>query len=212
MLSDLIMIQIKIFIFVLMDYSEKIRNQRKKRGFSQAEVAKIIGISQAAYGKIESGFTKSITIEVGKGIAKALNIPFGELFEIEGIGSDLLELEKQINQLKEKIKSLENQITDKELIIEMFKSEKERIRKDMLHYLEEIYDTSILFLKDMKDSVGLSDSQIKEIQHNVINLIITISTSYFMGRGLIKEEDYDKVTGKYFGIVRPADPSKENID
>jgi len=63
--------------------NEKIKLLRKQRGISQVEVAKAAGINQASYSNIEKGDTKSITIEVGKGISRALGIPFAELFDIE---------------------------------------------------------------------------------------------------------------------------------
>ena len=39
-----------------------------------------IEVSDTALSKIETGKTKSITIDLGKGIAKALDISFNELF------------------------------------------------------------------------------------------------------------------------------------
>lgn len=63
--------------------NEKIKRIRLETGVNQADVARSAGIKQSSYASIEKGDTKSISIEVGKGIAKALNISFNELFEIE---------------------------------------------------------------------------------------------------------------------------------
>ncbi|MDP2887479.1 MAG: helix-turn-helix transcriptional regulator [Bacteroidota bacterium] len=76
-----------------MDISEKIRQLRKQKGISQSKMAEVIGISQAAYAKIETGDTKSISIEIGKGISKALDISFNELFDIES--------SEDVNKLKD---------------------------------------------------------------------------------------------------------------
>lgn len=64
--------------------NKKIRSLRKASGLSQAYVASVCELTQSSYASIENGKTKSITIEVGKGIAKALGVPFTELFEIYG--------------------------------------------------------------------------------------------------------------------------------
>ena len=64
---------------------EKIRQIRKSKGISQMTVADTCNIKQSSYANIESGKTQNITIEIGKGIAKALGVPFNELFEIENI-------------------------------------------------------------------------------------------------------------------------------
>lgn len=63
--------------------NERLKKKRNELGLSQTFVAELAGITQSAYAQIENGNTKSITIEAGKGIAKALNVPFSELFEIE---------------------------------------------------------------------------------------------------------------------------------
>lgn len=141
----------KIPTFELMDYSNKIRNERKKRGLSQAEMAEMIGISQAAYGKIESGFTKSITIEVGKGIAKALNIPFGELFEIDETRIDSQKVETKIIELQKKITELEE------------RSEERKATIDLLIQKIDIYKRAIyeVFWVQTNLTVNIYDERIK---------------------------------------------------
>jgi transcriptional regulator with XRE-family HTH domain len=62
---------------------EKIRRLRELKKLTQAETAEFIGISRVAYSQIENNITKNISIEIGKKLAKAFDIPFIELFEIE---------------------------------------------------------------------------------------------------------------------------------
>ena len=69
-------------VIVTETIGEKLKRIRKEKGYSQVNVAIWCGISQAAYAKIENGTTQNITIPIGKGISKALMIPFNELFEI----------------------------------------------------------------------------------------------------------------------------------
>lgn len=61
----------------------KIKQIRKSKGLSQQLVADSAGITQSSLALIESGKTKNISVEVGKGITEALGISFHELFNIE---------------------------------------------------------------------------------------------------------------------------------
>jgi transcriptional regulator with XRE-family HTH domain len=79
----------------------KIKGLRQKRGLTQSEVAEIAGISRVAYTNIENDKVQSIFIEVGKGIAKALEIPFTELFEIDSVAADIEKLKIHIGRLKQ---------------------------------------------------------------------------------------------------------------
>jgi transcriptional regulator with XRE-family HTH domain len=96
--------------------NEKIKRLRIESGVNQAEVARSAGIKQSSYASIEKGDTKSITIEVGKGIAKALKISFNELFEIESeeLKEEFSEKLKEITEALEKM--AENAKKDKTII------------------------------------------------------------------------------------------------
>lgn len=109
-----------------MDLLQKIKDRRKELKLTQKEVAKkissILPISQAAYAKIESGKTSSISIEYGKCIAKALEISFNELFEIETpYNKRLAELENEKRELENEIIQLKEQLDDKKTIIKFLK-------------------------------------------------------------------------------------------
>ncbi|NQU51483.1 MAG: helix-turn-helix transcriptional regulator [Bacteroidetes bacterium] len=69
------------------EFKEKIKKLRIEKGLKQADVARAAGIKQATLASIEKPVeldgTKAMTIETGKGIAKALGVPFNELFDIE---------------------------------------------------------------------------------------------------------------------------------
>jgi transcriptional regulator with XRE-family HTH domain len=89
-------------------YNEKIKALRIKKRIKQVDVARAAGIKQSSYASIENGDTKAISIDIGKGIAKALGVSFNELFDIEL--QDVQEHEKQIKeteQLKKRILELE---------------------------------------------------------------------------------------------------------
>ena len=74
-------------VIVQESISEKLKRIRREKSLSQANVAAYCGISQAAYAKIETGTTQNISIAIGKGIAKALQISFNELFEVDTVQS-----------------------------------------------------------------------------------------------------------------------------
>lgn len=132
---------LNVIHLLLMDYSSKIKDIRVRKGLSQNEVATKIGISQAAYGKIESGFTKSISIEIGKGIARVLDVSFVELFEVESDEANRRLILDQIDELETEISKLKKSLTEKDILIYHFRDRYkqlylEKIELDFLDYLE----------------------------------------------------------------------------
>ena len=63
--------------------NDKIRRLRKQKGLSQREVAQVAGIRQSSIASIEKGDTVNMSLESAVGIAKALEVNFNELFDIE---------------------------------------------------------------------------------------------------------------------------------
>jgi len=112
-----------------MNTQERIKLYRKKKNLSQSQMASVIGISQAAYAKIESGVTGNITLVVATGIAKALGEDFNEVFEIEKDN-------KTIVSLKDEIEELKNRISEKDLLIRSISSQ-HKYTKDVL--IAEVY-------------------------------------------------------------------------
>ncbi len=117
--------------------NEKIKRLRKQKGLSQVEVAKAAGITQSSYASIEKGDTKSITIEVGKGFAKALGMAFNELFDIESDSQKIDDLNNQIKELNEKHKN----------IIESYTSERLMIKNIVLAVSDQNFKRSIVRIK-----------------------------------------------------------------
>lgn len=207
MISSLLSFLIYFPTFVLMDYSGKIRNLRKEKGLSQAEMAEMIGISQAAYGKIESGFTKSITIEVGKGISKALNIPFGELFEIDGTGTDIQKFETTINELQKKVTELEERLKERKEIIDLLQTKIDAYKKFVfisaqtysIPYITKI-DIEIESAKSEKEKANLIDRK-KKFLEGVESLF-----QLYVDMGLLSKEELKKFRNEeeeiYFSILK----------
>lgn len=99
-----------------MSFGEKIRQLRQKKGFSQENMADMLGISTTAYGDIERSKTE-LTIERTKEIAKALNISFLEL-----LGLDFREMNHSVEKA-----NLEN---------EKLKIENEKLRLEAQYWRE----------------------------------------------------------------------------
>lgn len=55
---------------------------RKEKGLTQAEVAKKAGISLSQYALLEQGFGEKISKKQKEKVARALNVPYEELFRV----------------------------------------------------------------------------------------------------------------------------------
>ncbi|WP_423129724.1 helix-turn-helix domain-containing protein [Gaoshiqia sp. Z1-71] len=96
---------------------DKVIELRKSKKISQKEVGEELGISQAAYAKIEAG--SSITIDRLYKIAEFLGVSVGDLLGIElPSNKNVEDLKTQIEELKKRISELEEQLNDKRHIID----------------------------------------------------------------------------------------------
>lgn len=87
-------------------------------------MAKAAGITRSAYTFFENGTTDKLSLDAAIGIAKALDIPFYELFSIdeswiEKLKSENDKLKSEIDKLNEKIGTLEYQ---SRLVAELYSS------------------------------------------------------------------------------------------
>lgn len=94
---------------------KKLRLLRKFNGHTQEEFARLLGISQSAYARLESGYTRSWEIHL-KDIAKLLNVSPDYFFTKDekenekntlSYESIIKEKENKIQELKQQIKYLE---------------------------------------------------------------------------------------------------------
>lgn len=106
---------------------EKIKKIRKAKGISQTIVSEMCGIKQSSFANIETGKTQNISIEVGKGIARALGILFDELFEIESTTYLKDNSTKEFESFRKEIESLNERINEKEKIINL----QDQVRQNM---------------------------------------------------------------------------------
>ena len=187
-------------------YIEKIRLKlndiRTEKGISQKDVADSAGLSNAAYSNIEAGNSQNITIKAGVGIAKALNMSFTKLFEIEDSGSEKTELIKQISDLEQECNAIKDQNENYELVIKLFKNEKIRISRDVAFFLEETIDFQDSYINQIS---SLSSFEKREIFNNIFKTLKIFAKGRFVDTGVITMKELDEIIPKYKSIVRPAD-------
>lgn len=171
--------------------NEKIKQLRKLKGVSQVEVANAAGINQSSYASIENGNTKSITIDVGIGIAKALGTSFNELFEIDGTNSAIDELNRQIEELQGRIEELKNISAEKSLLIETLKNEQSHIKE---HLVMQMLSSYAFEIRTYDEQILKSENEEKEKltkkKEDIINRF-NFNKNYYIRTGFITQSDFD---------------------
>lgn len=79
-----------------------VRELRKQRNLTQAELAEITGLTQPTISRVERGYDGT-TLEIFKIIAKALNVPLGSLFLEPNCGP--FQLEDELIQIFRQLSS-----------------------------------------------------------------------------------------------------------
>lgn len=150
---------------------DKLKKLRTGKNLSQSQIAKLIDISQAAYAKIESGDTFDITIDIGKGIAKALGMSFNELFEIETIKN-----KEQEDELKAEIERLSEIIKEQKGLISILKEQNEILKPFRIAFIQErsiselmVYAT-IERMKELAKSGGKIEMTSFEVRQAAIEI------------------------------------------
>ena len=192
---------------------EKIRELRKQKGINQKQVADFAGLSVAAYSNIESGISKSITIEAGRGIADALGLSFNELFEIE-VPFDYAseELKKDVEKLLEMLKAgsnriseLEKRIEEKDLLIDLLKSDNQRIKNDIIKYIKLIADYQIYALINLQPKLMLTDEQKSKIQKHVVDILHVFGFQQFVETGFMSKSEMQEIANKNWEILKSSE-------
>lgn len=110
---------------------ENIRKIRQHLGFSQEFVSDRLGISQSAYANIETGKTK-VNIERLIQLAKIFEVNYSTIIEGDKISAKRIkhqesgELEEILDSYKKQIAILEENIKDKNYIIDLLKKQAEK--------------------------------------------------------------------------------------
>ena len=96
-------------------FLEKVKETRKKKGLSQEDMAKRLGINKIAYNRLENGKTK-LGFDRVYDLIEIFGVDF--IYELDNKVRPQLENEL-IEKNEKKIKELEKQIYDKQLLIDL---------------------------------------------------------------------------------------------
>ncbi len=132
---------------------KKITELRESKGLSIRGLARKIGMSDTALAKIEKGNNDNIKIDTGVRIAKALEVSFVELFEIELPESPIEEsLNAQIERLEKMLELKEG--------IEKLKDQKIALQKENL-------DSLLIFKEAYVQEVVLGFEMVKTVERKI---------------------------------------------
>ncbi|GAB1419313.1 hypothetical protein MASR2M12_20780 [Bacteroidales bacterium] len=168
------------------ELKEKIKRIRISKKLSQSEVAECAGITRVAYSYFENGRTDKLSLDAAIGIAKALEVSFNDLFEIEEGG-------KEIDKLKSEIKALTLKLQDL--------TDHKKLVEDVYSSSFEINSIGTLELEKLKDVFTLIDIfQFVDINKFSIDypyLIKTDAVKHFLSLDvIIKFYNLDKENSK----------------
>ncbi len=182
------------------EFKEKIKKIRLQKGLKQAEVARIAGIKQSSFASIEKpveqGGTKAMTIETGKGIAKALMVSFNELFDID-THTDFLKME--LENANKALKSLlDKEINDNKRLeknVDLLNAENERLnaQNQGLRLHLDVKDRMIVILFNKLTDPNRELTQITgaELQKEAFNQLQTEFPEVY------ENKEYNPFTGTY---------------
>lgn len=85
-----------------------IRNARRKRGWSQKEMADLFNIDQSYISNLESG-RKAASLKTLSKISTALNIDINDFFEDQFSSSPLTLIEHELEKIKKHLRALESE-------------------------------------------------------------------------------------------------------
>jgi transcriptional regulator with XRE-family HTH domain len=178
---------------------DKIKLLRKQKNLSQTQMAAVIGISQAAYAKFESGVTENIALFIAIGIAKALNEDFSELFGIESDNKNFAGLNKEIEELK-------SRISEKDLVIKTISSQLKYIKNVLI---SEIFLFHFNKLQKIKEQLANTNDEAE--RNELIREMDLIPSQekrkykIYINSGALEQSDiddaYDQIKENYTGYL-----------
>lgn len=180
---------------------------RKAKKVSQKEIAKSLGISQAAYAKFESG--KSITVDRLLKVADLLNVPIADLIYImptkthNEVSEELELLSHDIDVYEKKLIDLMERIKEQTLTIESIRNEREHIKEHLVMQMISSYSYEIRFIDRLiANTKSNNDKEAWMINKiNIINLF-NKNKDYYIKTGFLSQSDFDdhyKEMQKTFG-------------
>lgn len=165
---------------------DKIKGLRKSKGLSLMDLANILSVSDTSLSKIETGKTKNVTVEFGKSLAKALNISFVDLFEIE------VKANKESEILVSEIEDLKKKIEEKTLLIDLLLREQEIFKRTSVQAIVS-YSDNIISRIDEELKIAKTDNERAYLEAQKRSQIVTKQhmIDNFLHIGFFNQSDID---------------------
>ncbi len=119
--------------------SQRIKEIRAQKGIPQAEMAKALDLDRSNYHRIENRGEK-LSVEVLDRIARTLDVPL-ELLITGKTRDDLRAEEQELISLRQRVADLEEQLRDKQKLMEFYEARALAIRQ---YILDMIYMTAVV--------------------------------------------------------------------
>lgn len=149
----------------LNDFKDMVENARKIKGYSQRELAKMMGISQSTYNDIINGKIKKPDIDILKKIAEELDLSLDLMLKESGYGESfsIYGIDKYKNKSTNDLKNLIDEYKKSELKLLEFDKQK----SDIARKARQKMSTTIEHMKKMqktKDSLYTFNKVISDVQ------------------------------------------------
>jgi transcriptional regulator with XRE-family HTH domain len=134
-----------------MDITQRIKEEREKRGIKQVDMANFLNLERSNYTRLENRGSK-LTLDQIAGIASAIGISPAVLLGLDVKEEQHSEVndsekDKEMMELKKRVMELEDRINDKELRIEMYSE----IIYELVENLKKVFESNIVaFANNLK--------------------------------------------------------------
>jgi len=175
---------------------DKIKGLRKSKGLSLMELANKLNVSDTAISKIETGKTKSITIELGKGLCNELGVSFNELFEIKTDGPDIEKMQTELINLNSVLKDKNDRIEEKEKIIHLQEQVNQNLRNAIIEANNYV---SFVTISDLQKEVD--NEKYFTIAANILANSHVEFIKFLIEWGCVSENDIAVIQEKKVGYI-----------
>lgn len=149
----------------LNDFKGMVENARKIKGYSQRELAKMVGLSQSTYNDTINGKIKKPDIDILKRIAEELNLSLDLILKESGYGEtfSIYGIDKYKNKSNKDLKNLIDEYKKSELKLLEFDKQKRDTTKKVRQKIFTIIE-HMKMMKENKYSLYTIDKAIDDIQ------------------------------------------------
>lgn len=147
------------------EFKNMVENARKLKGYSQRELAKLIGMSQSTYNDTINGKIKRPDIDILRRIAEELDLSLDLMLKESGYGESfsIYGIDKYKNKSTKDLKELIDEYKKSELDLLEFDHQKRnttrKVRQKMFTTIEHMKT-----IKDNKESLYTIDKAIDDVQ------------------------------------------------